>query len=102
MGGWVDEWVDEWMNGWMDGWMNGWVDGWMNGRMDGWKQGKKGGREDCYSLESLEEVEACVAKALKSLLSSPTPKPLFLSFPLYHPALTPPCSIPVGSLISFL
>ena len=90
------------MDGRMDGWMGGWVDGWVDEWMDGWKQGKKGGREDCYSLESLEEVEAFVAKALKSLLSSPTPKPLFLSFPLYHPALTPPCSIPVGSLISSL
>lgn len=49
--------------------------------MDGWIEGNKrgGGREDYNSLESLED--AFVAKALKSLLSSPTQKPLFLSLP---------------------
>ena len=46
-------------------------------------RGKQEGRwGDCNSLESLEE--AFVTKALKSLLSSPAPKPLFL-FPTLSP-----------------
>ena len=91
----------------MDGWMGGSRDGGEgerkreglremdNGWLDGWIEGnKRGGRRgDCNSLESLEE--ALVAKALKSLLSSPMPKPLFL-FPPLSPCTHSPVFHPSG------